>query len=40
MPHPLSKAAYNKLLEKMDYFGPKQAAFFEFIPGTKMRLGS
>jgi 3'-phosphoadenosine 5'-phosphosulfate synthase len=34
---PFKVAAYNKLLEKMDYFDPKQAASYEFISGTKMR---
>ena len=34
---PFRVAAYNKTLQKMDYFEPKQAANFEFISGTKMR---
>ena len=34
---PFRVAAYNKVLQKMDYFDPKQADSFEFISGTKMR---
>ena len=34
---PFKVAAYNKPLEKMDYFDPKQADSVEFISGTKMR---
>ncbi|CAF0848679.1 unnamed protein product [Brachionus calyciflorus] len=34
---PFKVAAYNKILNKMDYFDPKNAGNFEFISGTKMR---
>jgi 3'-phosphoadenosine 5'-phosphosulfate synthase len=34
---PFRVAAYNKKLEKMDYFDPNAASDFEFISGTKMR---
>lgn len=34
---PFKVAAYNKALQKMDYFNPNKAEDFEFISGTKMR---
>ncbi len=34
---PFKVAAYNKHLQKMDYFSPDKADQFEFISGTKMR---
>lgn len=34
---PFKVAAYNKILNQMDYFDPSNASNFEFISGTKMR---
>ena len=34
---PFKVAAYNKAIQKMDYFDPSKIQDFEFISGTKMR---